>query len=97
MDGALRELVGTRWRGDVGTAATVVSAVLGPVLFGLGLLATALGLRRLGDARHAGVVLRVAVLVVACRLTSVIAKLCSGGNAPAGTTASATRAGTWSR
>ncbi|EID53185.1 phosphatase PAP2 family protein [Saccharomonospora xinjiangensis] len=76
LDRLLRDSVGTRWQGDLGTAAGVVSAVLGPplpILLGAGLIIATLVLRRRGDPR-AWVTLRVLVLLGACRLTSLLGK-----------------------
>ncbi len=76
LDRVLRDAVGTRWQGDLGTAAGVFSAVLGPplpILLGVGLIVATVRLRRIGDPR-AWVTLRVLVLLGACRLTSLVAK-----------------------
>ncbi|EIE98070.1 phosphatase PAP2 family protein [Saccharomonospora glauca] len=75
-DTAVRDAVGTRWRGALGTVADAVSAVLGPplpILLGVGLIAATFLLWRRDD-RRAGVSFRVLVLLGACRLTSLVAK-----------------------
>ncbi|OQO89731.1 phosphatidic acid phosphatase [Saccharomonospora piscinae] len=75
-DAALRDAVGTRWEGALGTAALLAGAVLGPVLpvlLGVGLIVATVVLRRRGDPR-AWVTLRVLILLGACRLISLAGK-----------------------
>lgn len=84
VDLAVRDLVGARWEGDLGTAAAVLSAVLGPtlpVLLGVALLGWTAVLRWHSDPR-AGVTFRILLLLGACRLTSVLAKPVFGRQRP---------------
>ncbi|WP_298180973.1 phosphatase PAP2 family protein [Saccharomonospora sp.] len=76
-DRALHDAASTWWRDDFDEAAAVISAVLGPplpILSGLGLIAATVVWRRRSDPR-AWVTLRLVVLLGACRLSSVFAKL----------------------
>lgn len=54
LDRLLRDTVATRWQGELGTVAWLVSAVLGPilpVLLGVALLVVTVRSRRRGDLR----------------------------------------------
>lgn len=70
LDAAIARGLDGTWRKPLGTAAGIVSDVLGPVLpvlFGIGLLLAA-ALRR----PQAGVLLRLVLVLLACRLTSLL-------------------------
>ncbi|GAA1992269.1 phosphatase PAP2 family protein [Amycolatopsis minnesotensis] len=70
LDAAIARGLDGVWREPLGTAAGIVSDVLGPVLpvvFGIGLLLAA-ALRR----QHAGVLLRLVLVLLVCRLTSLL-------------------------
>lgn len=70
LDAAIARGLDGVWREPLGTAAGIVSDVLGPVLpvlSGIGLLIAA-ALRR----RHAGVLMRLFLVLLACRLTSLL-------------------------
>lgn len=76
LDRLLRDTVATRWQGELGTVAWLVSAALGPilpVLLGVALLVVTVRWRRRGDPR-AWVTLRVLVLLGLCRATSWVGK-----------------------
>ncbi|NIJ13506.1 undecaprenyl-diphosphatase [Saccharomonospora amisosensis] len=76
VDDALRETIGGQWQGAVGTVAAWVSLVLGPplpVITGVALIVVTVRLRQLDDPRTR-TLLRVLILLVACRITSVVAK-----------------------
>jgi membrane-associated phospholipid phosphatase len=76
LDVAIADGLRGQWQRPAGTVATVVSDVLGPVLpvlFGAALLIAAAVCRQ-RERALAGVLLRVTVVVVLCRLTSVIFK-----------------------
>jgi undecaprenyl-diphosphatase len=69
--------LGEHWQGPSGSVAFAVSLVLGPVLplaFGTGLALATIVLHARGDRQRAVVTVRVLLLLVACRLTSVLAK-----------------------
>lgn len=75
-DIALSDELHSVWRGTAGTAAEIVSAILGPVLpilAAAGLAAAAFHYRGRDTAR-AALLVRVLVVLAACRLTSFLAK-----------------------
>jgi membrane-associated phospholipid phosphatase len=78
IDLFVADALGDGWQATIGDVTFVVSAVLGPVLpvaLGLGLLVGALMAHRRGDVERRGLLLRVAVLLAACRAVSLVKPL----------------------
>jgi membrane-associated phospholipid phosphatase len=77
IDAAIANALEGQWRRPVGTAASVISDVLGPVLpwvFGAILFGAALIAWRRGDRGRAAVLLKITAVVLVARLTSVVLK-----------------------
>jgi undecaprenyl-diphosphatase len=77
VDVAIQTWLQGQYQRPAGRVAQVVSDVLGPVLpvvFGAVLLIAAALWWRRGDRHRAGVLLRIVVVLLACRLTSAVAK-----------------------
>lgn len=78
VDRFVADALGDGWHAATGDVASVVSAVLGPVLpvlLGVGLLTAAAAAHRRGDPRLRGLLLRSAVLLAVCRSVSLVKPL----------------------
>lgn len=78
VDRFVADTLGRDWQATAGDVASVVSAVLGPVLpvlLGVGLLVAAATAHRRGDLARRGLLLRAVVLLATCRAVSLVKPL----------------------
>ncbi|HEV7975017.1 phosphatase PAP2 family protein [Amycolatopsis sp.] len=77
LDSAIANALQDQWQHPVGTVASIVSDLLGPVLpwvFGAILFVAAVIAWRRGDRGRAAVLVKITAVVLLCRLTSVVLK-----------------------